>query len=617
MKGKRSIVSAKSMVGAVSLLCLGGVAFADCDTNGPSKAVVVPNYTAFNTTTAAAGTFADNSRIQQVYGGLQFPTGPILIKELRWRPNLYYGTNFSVTLTNVEIHLSTTAKSASTLSTTFASNVGGDDTTVYDGPLNVSTAFTGPAAGPLDADVVVKLQTPFWFTPSAANNLLVDLKVRDGAGRAAHIFVDAFGEANDTGARVVGFDSTATTATFSDTGVDAIKFIYDGPQATVSPSYTEYHTTTAASGTFADVSRSQQVYGALQFPSGPILIRELRWRPNVFYGTNFSATLTNVEIHLSSTAKSAGTLSTTFASNVGGNDTTVYSGPLTLSTLFTGPSAGPLDADIVVKLQTPFYYIPATTNNLLVDITVRDGAGRAAHIFVDAFGETHDTGSRVVGIGLNPTTATFSDTGVDSIKFFYDQVGVAVAPNYTEFNTTTAGSGTFADNSRSQQIYGASQFPTGPIVINELRWRPSLVWGTNFSLTLSNVEIHLSTTARSAGGLSTTFASNVGPDDTTVYSGALHLATGFTGPAGGPLDLDVAVPLQIPFLYTPAANNNLLLDIRVRDGSGRAAKVFVEAFGESNDTSSRVVGFDSSATTATFSDTGVDAVKFIYDTCSH
>jgi hypothetical protein len=93
------------ILGTVMTVFIGSRAFADCDTNGPTRAVVVPNYTDYNTTSSASATFAEVHRMQQVYQALQFPSGPILIKELRWRPSGTYGTNFSVTLSNVVIHL--------------------------------------------------------------------------------------------------------------------------------------------------------------------------------------------------------------------------------------------------------------------------------------------------------------------------------------------------------------------------------------------------------------------------------------------------------------------------------------------------------------------------------
>src|SRR5205823_5411530 len=75
----------------------------------------------------------------------------------------------------------------------------------------------------------------------------------------------------------------------------------------------------------------------------------------------------------------------------------------------------------------------------------------------------------------------------------------------------------------------------------------------------SNLTIQLSTTSKAAGSLSTTYASNVGPDVKTVFAttptSPYSFTTAFTGPAGGPKSFDEVVTLTTPFLYDPAARN--------------------------------------------------------------
>jgi len=267
--------------------------------------------------------------------------------------------------------------------------------------------------------------------------------------------------------------------------------------------------------------------------------------------------------------------------------------------------------DIVIPLQTPFLYDPAN-GNLLLDVFTRSADGVGA--FVQTFGESDDTGSRVVALNPNSPTASFSDTGVDVVKFIYEGAGVVMGPNYTAYSTNFSAASTFETTNRVQEVYQAKQFPSGPISITELRFRPAdAPYGGAFSCTVGNIQIHLSTTTNSAGSLSTTFANNVGSDDTTVFNGSLHLSSRFTGPASGPKDMDIVVHLQKPFAYNPA-NGNLLLDVFTRSADGVGA--FVQVFGETNDTGSRVVALNPNSATASFSDTGVDAVKFIYDQCA-
>jgi hypothetical protein len=122
---------------------------------------------------------------------------------------------------------------------------------------------------------------------------------------------------------------------------------------------------------------------------------------------------------------------------------------------------------------------------------------------------------------------------------------------------------------RYQQVYSASGFAawSTPRYITRIAFRPR-PGGQAFSYTIPRIQINLSTTARvpanlagePANSLSTTFADNPGSDDTVVFNGALSLSS-----TGGPSAFDVAIPLQIWFLYRPGAGN-LLLDIRLFDG---------------------------------------------------
>jgi hypothetical protein len=113
---------------------------------------------------------------------------------------------------------------------------------------------------------------------------------------------------------------------------------------------------------------------------------------------------------------------------------------------------------------------------------------------------------------------------------------------------------------RYQQVYDASEFPMASW-ITSLAFRPDALFGTAGSTTLASVQIDLSTTTAAVDGLSTTFASNLGADNTTVFSGALPLSSANTPAGPGPRDFDIAITLLTPFLYDPALGN-LLLDVR-------------------------------------------------------
>ncbi len=124
---------------------------------------------------------------------------------------------------------------------------------------------------------------------------------------------------------------------------------------------------------------------------------------------------------------------------------------------------------------------------------------------------------------------------------------------------------------RYQQVYAASAFGATPLLITQIAFRPDGIGGAAFSSTLPDIQIDLSTTSAGPDGLSSTFASNVGPNDTTVYArGPLALSSSDTGPAGGPKNFDIIINLTTPFLYDPTLGN-LLLDVRNYGGGTTTA----------------------------------------------
>jgi len=184
-----------------------------------------------------------------------------------------------------------------------------------------------------------------------------------------------------------------------------------------------------------------------------------------------------------------------------------------------------------------------------------------------------------------------------------------VAPNTMATNDSAFGAGTHrAANYRSQQVYGSVHFPQDiALVITELRFRPDYASGFAFNTTIANIQFNLSTTTRNPDGLSTTFANNVGFDDTVVFSGALSISSQFTGPPGGPKNFDIIVPLSTPFLYNPAAGN-LLLEVRNFSGSSAASSLSGGSF--PGDQASRLGGGLFSATGG--ADSAAEALQIVY-----
>jgi hypothetical protein len=119
---------------------------------------------------------------------------------------------------------------------------------------------------------------------------------------------------------------------------------------------------------------------------------------------------------------------------------------------------------------------------------------------------------------------------------------------------------------REQEVYANTQFPTNPILITEIRFRPDAVSGKAFATTIQSIQVDMSTTAATPDVLSPIFADNVGADPVTVLSGAVSISSTFTGAEGNVTNFDIVLPLSTPFLYNPA-QGNLLIDIKNASGS--------------------------------------------------
>jgi len=156
-----------------------------------------------------------------------------------------------------------------------------------------------------------------------------------------------------------------------------------------------------------DPQRYQQVYAASQFVDGG-LITEISFRPDGLVGVPFSVTINNIQIDLSTTLAAPDALDSTFANNVGADDATVFSGPLSLSSQDVGPPGGPKAFDIVIDLTTPFNYNPAL-GNLLLDVRNFSGLPSGDAGGFDSENLGGDPISRAVG-DIGSATASTLDT---------------------------------------------------------------------------------------------------------------------------------------------------------------------------------------------------------------
>jgi hypothetical protein len=147
-----------------------------------------------------------------------------------------------------------------------------------------------------------------------------------------------------------------------------------------------------------------------------------------------------------------------------------------------------------------------------------------------------------------------------------------VVPNAQATATGNDNSGNLAggpSNLIFQEDFGRGQFASvpGSLLITSFAWRTKPGTGP-IAFSDTSLSVHMSTSqfAPNSSGtntlITTTFANNIGPDNTLVLSegaGTVFSSPGCTG--AGPCPFDIVFNLTTPFLYNPA-NGFLLLDFR-------------------------------------------------------
>lgn len=123
-----------------------------------------------------------------------------------------------------------------------------------------------------------------------------------------------------------------------------------------------------------------------------------------------------------------------------------------------------------------------------------------------------------------------------------------------------------------QQVYNAGQF-SGPITITDLEFYNTQINAGATLMNSGNWAISLSTTAADWNSLSGTYASNIGADNTVVFSGNLSQSWAF----GDTLQ----ITLSTPFTYNPL-DGNLLLDVVASGTSAPGGSIYFDTNGYDN-----------------------------------
>ena len=128
------------------------------------------------------------ARYQQLNLAAEFDeiSGPTLITQVAFRLDKT-GAVFTHTILDMQLNLSTAA--VTPLSSGYDTNVGSDDTMVYDGELTISANSAPGSVRPFE--IVIPLQTPFGYDPSAGD-LLLDLRMIDNTDGGVVPFIDSY-----------------------------------------------------------------------------------------------------------------------------------------------------------------------------------------------------------------------------------------------------------------------------------------------------------------------------------------------------------------------------------------------------------------------------------------
>jgi hypothetical protein len=552
--------------------------------------IVVPNYaTNSQVPNAGEGLFNVISRHQIVYEASQFPSYPIVISQIQWRPDIFTEKPITnTTITNIQINLSTTTNRADHLSPIFSENTGTNDIVVFSGTLVLNTSLSTLSNGTTAFDMNVPLQAPFFFDPSKGN-LLLD--VRDFTGASESIYDNGTSGSSDGVSRVFStFDPNAITANASDTGGGAIQITY-GPAAAL-PTIV-FQPTNQSVLVNDDVSFFISAVGS-PTPAYQWFFNDLA-HP-ILGATNNVLTFLNVQTN------QAGIYFAQVANSFG---------PILSSNASLTVSALPV---FTVQPKDEMALIGGTA---IFSVTVSSGVSVAYQWF---FKDTN----LIIGAtnsDLILTNIQFDQLGFYSVRAtnFYgsalsSNAALSATPLIVPNNAANIqpGSGiedTFFKVERIQTVYGASQFPSYPILITELRWRPSTLTGGPLTDAVPNIQIDVSTTAAQADSLDFTYANNVGLDATTVFSGPATVATAFGTLTNGTKAFDISFPLQKPFLYDPS-KGNLLIDIK--NFSGGSTFLYTDGLAIGGDSVSRIVNDSATATSASGADTAGEAIQIFY-----
>jgi hypothetical protein len=279
----------------------------------------------------------------------------------------------------------------------------------------------------------------------------------------------------------------------------------------------------------------------------------------LFAGSLWNSANAQTAFSFSFTGSGTGTVNT--FSLTGSGTITPY-GPTTITVTGGGGGAGAVAVSFVVRFGDGSTWTasstvtPTSATSISGTATISGGTG--------TFSGAHGTFTFTVTGPLSSSSFNFTTTGSGTIT---TSSGVRVVPGAWTTSSGTSDPLPILSNSniRVQELIAPEQFGAGSLLINQIAFRAFPGSGP-LNGTITNLAIYLSTsplfpnTDNGRTLMSATYASNVGPDNTLVYSGPGSLTSpGCAGPS--PCPFDEVLTLSTPFFYNPALGS-LLVDLQ-------------------------------------------------------
>lgn len=172
----------------------------------------------------------------------------------------------------------------------------------------------------------------------------------------------------------------------------------------------------------------------------------------------------------------------------------------------------------------------------------------------------------------------------------YDVIRAPGSVTSVEGNSSLSPLDTAPFPARFQQVYDSSLFSgyLQGLSIGEVVFRVDGISGHAFVSTVSDIEVHFSTTSRAVDSLSPVFDLNVGADDRMVVGRGPITLVGSPGGPGILPSFSIAFDIRSNPFYYNASSGNLLMDIKVFTGASTSP---FDAVDVSSDTVSSVFAY--------------------------